>query len=86
MLLEHEGRSPKIDPSCRIAPNATLCGDVTIGANSSVGFGCVIVAESGPVTIGANCVVMDTAVIRGGQIDQAPVLVRPDAHYQPTRL
>ncbi len=65
MLLEHQGKKPKVDPSCRIAPNATVCGDVTIGAHTSVGFGAVIVAESGPVTIGANCVIMDTAVIRG---------------------
>lgn len=65
MLLEHEGKTPQIDPSARIAPNATLCGDVTIGANCSVGFGAVLVAESGPIRIGSNCVVMDTAVLRG---------------------
>ncbi|WP_207456673.1 gamma carbonic anhydrase family protein [Azospirillum sp. SYSU D00513] len=61
----HEGRSPRIDPTARIAPNATICGDVAIGPNCSIGFGAVIVAESGPVSIGENCVVMDTAVIRG---------------------
>jgi carbonic anhydrase/acetyltransferase-like protein (isoleucine patch superfamily) len=65
MILEHNGASPKIDRSTRIAPNAVICGDVTIGPNSSVGFGAVITAESGKVTIGANCVIMDTAVIRG---------------------
>jgi carbonic anhydrase/acetyltransferase-like protein (isoleucine patch superfamily) len=65
MLLEHEGHRPTIDPSARIAPTATICGDVTIGANCSVGFGAVIVAESGAVRIGAHCVIMDTAVIRG---------------------
>jgi carbonic anhydrase/acetyltransferase-like protein (isoleucine patch superfamily) len=42
-----------------------ICGDVTIGPDSSVGFGAVITAESGKVTIGKNCVIMDTAVIRG---------------------
>ena len=65
MILEHRGRKPSIDPSARIAPNAVICGDVTIGPNSSIGFGVVITAESGKVTIGENCVVMDTAVIRG---------------------
>jgi carbonic anhydrase/acetyltransferase-like protein (isoleucine patch superfamily) len=65
MLIEHEGLRPHIDPSSRIAPNATICGDVTIGENCSVGFGAVISAESGPVRIGRNCVIMDTAVIRG---------------------
>jgi len=65
MLLEHSGLSPRIDASARIAPNAVICGDVTIGPNCSVGFGAVITAESGKVTIGKGCVIMDTAVIRG---------------------
>src|SRR5215475_8726990 len=65
MLLDHNGVAPRIHPSARVAPTAVVCGDVTIGPNSSIGFGAVLTAESGPITIGANCVVMDTAVIRG---------------------
>ena len=65
MLLVHDGKRPTVDPSARIAPNAVVCGDVTIGANCSVGFGAVLTAESGPIAIGTNCVIMDTAVIRG---------------------
>jgi hypothetical protein len=52
MLLEHNGATPKIDPTARIAPNAVLCGEVTIGANSSIGFGAVLTAESGSITVG----------------------------------
>ncbi len=65
MLLEHDGAAPMIDATARIAPTAVICGDVRIGANTSIGFGVVLTAESGPIAIGANCVVMDTAVIRG---------------------
>ena len=65
MILKHNGKSPVIDSSCRIAPNATICGDVTLGANCSVGFGAVITAESGAVIIEENTVILDTAVIRG---------------------
>ena len=65
MLIVHDGVRPNVDPSARIAPNATLCGDVTVGPNCSIGFGAVLIAESGPVRLGANCVVMDTAVLRG---------------------
>src|SRR5262249_29914967 len=65
MLYTHEHKQPRIDPASRIAPNATVCGDVTIGPNCSIGFGAVLTAESGPIAIGANCVIMDTAVIRG---------------------
>ena len=65
MLLTHDGKRPTIDPTTRVAPTAVICGDVTIGANGSIGFGAVLTAESGPISIGDNCVVMDTAVIRG---------------------
>ena len=65
MILEHKGKRPVIDRSARIAPNATICGEVLIGADISIGFGAVVSAESGAVHIGANCVVMDTAVLRG---------------------
>lgn len=65
MIMEHAGATPAIHPTTRVAPNATVCGDVTIGPNCSIGFGVVLTAESGPIVLGANCVVMDTAVIRG---------------------
>jgi carbonic anhydrase/acetyltransferase-like protein (isoleucine patch superfamily) len=65
MLYTHDGKRPRIDASSRVAPNAVICGDVTIGPNCSIGFGAVLTAESGSITIGANCVIMDTAVIRG---------------------
>lgn len=84
MILEHDGKSPTIHPTARVAPNATVCGDVTIGANSSIGFGAVLTAESGPVEIGAHCVVMDTAVLRGIRGNPLTLgdnsLVGPHAH------
>jgi carbonic anhydrase/acetyltransferase-like protein (isoleucine patch superfamily) len=65
MILEHEGKRPNIAVSARIAPNAVICGDVTIGENCAIGFGAVLTAESGPIAIGCNVIVMDTAVLRG---------------------
>ncbi len=65
MLIEHDGKRPSIDPSARIAPTAVLCGEVTIGPGTSVGFGAVLSAESGPIALGAHCIVMDNAVVRG---------------------
>jgi carbonic anhydrase/acetyltransferase-like protein (isoleucine patch superfamily) len=84
LLVEHDGAAPRVHPTARLAPDATICGDVSIGAGTSVGFGAVVVAESGPVAIGADCVVMDTAVLRG--VRGAPlaladrVLVGPRAY------
>lgn len=84
MILEHDGISPSIDPTARIAPNATISGDVTIGANCSVGFGAVLTAESGPIVLGKNVVVMDTAVLRGVHANPlslgSNVLVGPRAY------
>ncbi len=65
MLLEHQGKRPHIHETVYVAPTATICGDVTIGENSRVLFGAVIVAEGGPVEIGAECIVMENAIIRG---------------------
>jgi carbonic anhydrase/acetyltransferase-like protein (isoleucine patch superfamily) len=65
LFLEHRGKVPRIHPSAYIAPTATICGDISIGANSRVLFGAVIVAEGGPVDIGSDCIIMEQAVIRG---------------------
>lgn len=65
MLIQHRGKTPRIHESAYIAPTATICGDVTIGENSRVLFGAVIVAEGGAVEIGAKCIIMENAVIRG---------------------
>jgi carbonic anhydrase/acetyltransferase-like protein (isoleucine patch superfamily) len=84
MLLEHQGRRPRIHPTAYVAPTATVCGDVTIGAESHVLFGAVLVAEGGPVTVGRHCIVMEQAVVRGTARHPASlgdhVLVGPHAH------
>jgi carbonic anhydrase/acetyltransferase-like protein (isoleucine patch superfamily) len=65
MLVEHQGKRPHVHESAYIAPTAVVCGDVTIGENSRILFGAVLVAEGGPVIIGAQCIVMENAVVRG---------------------
>ena len=84
MLLEHEGRRPRIHPSAYVAPSATVSGDVTIGPESRVLFGAVLTAEGGPVVVGSRCVVMEQAVLRGTKAHPLRigdhVLVGPHAH------
>jgi carbonic anhydrase/acetyltransferase-like protein (isoleucine patch superfamily) len=36
MAVEHEGRSPQVDPEARVAPTAVLCGDVRVAAGARV--------------------------------------------------
>jgi carbonic anhydrase/acetyltransferase-like protein (isoleucine patch superfamily) len=84
MLLEHEGKRPRLHPSAYVAPTATVCGDVTIGAGSRILFGAVLTAEGGPVVVGNHCIVMEGAVIRGTARHPAQlgdhVLVGPRAY------
>ena len=84
MIVEHQGRAPRIADDVYVAPNAVVCGDVEIGAGSRVLFGAVIVAEGAPVRIGERCVVMENAVIRGRTGYRSElgdhVLVGPHAH------
>lgn len=65
MLLEHQGKRPTIHETAYVAPNAVICGEVTVGAHTCILFSAVIVAEAGPVEIGDSCVIMEHAVIRG---------------------
>jgi carbonic anhydrase/acetyltransferase-like protein (isoleucine patch superfamily) len=84
VLVEHRGRSPSVDPSAYVAPNAVLCGDVTVGPDTRVLFGAVVTAEDGRVEIGARCVLMENALVRARELHPASigedVLVGPHAH------
>lgn len=84
MLIEHRGRRPVVHPSATVAPNAVLCGDVTIGAGARVLFGAVLTAEDGAVRIGEQSVVMENALVRGRAGHRAQigdrVLIGPHAH------
>jgi len=83
-VLEHRGRRPRIHPSAYVAPTAVIAGDVTVGPDARVLFGAVLTAEDGSVTVGARCVVMENAVLRGRAGHPVrlgdDVLVGPHAH------
>jgi carbonic anhydrase/acetyltransferase-like protein (isoleucine patch superfamily) len=84
MLVEHREKRPSVDPSAYVAPNAVLCGDVRLGPDSRVLFGAVVSAEDGSVEIGARCVIMENALVRGRSAHPVTlgddVLVGPHAH------
>jgi gamma-carbonic anhydrase len=84
VFLEHQHARPQVDKSAYIAPTAVLCGDVRVGPHSRVLFGAVLTAEGGPVEIGANCIVMEHAVLRGSRRHPVwlgdHVVVGPHAH------
>jgi gamma-carbonic anhydrase len=90
MLIEHEGRRPQVADSAYVAPNAVLCGDVRVGADSRILFGAVLTAETGTIEVGERCIVMENALLRGRESHPAAigdhVLVGPHAHVNGARI
>jgi gamma-carbonic anhydrase len=88
MLVEHRGARPSVDPSAYVAATAVLCGDVRVGAGTSILFGAVVTAEDGQVTIGERCSIMENALVRGRAAHPTrigdDVLVGPHAHLNGT--
>jgi carbonic anhydrase/acetyltransferase-like protein (isoleucine patch superfamily) len=84
MILAHLGKSPRIDSTAYVAPNAVVCGNVTIGADCRILFGAQIIAEGGSISVGRECIVMETAVLRAGARHSLSVgnncLIGPNAH------
>ena len=64
MLVKHLGKSPVIDPTAFVAPNAAVCGAVSIGPGARIMFGAQVIAEGGSIKIGRECIVMENAVLR----------------------
>ena len=64
MLIQHDGASPQIDSAAWIAPNAVVCGNVTVGAGCRIMYGAQVIAESGSISIGSECIIMENAVLR----------------------
>ena len=84
MFVVHRNGHPKVDETVYVAQTAVVSGDVTIGPHTRVLYRAVLTAEGGPIEIGANCIVMENAVLRG--VPRHPlrlgdnVLVGPHAH------
>ncbi len=57
------GKSPKYGASCYFAPNATVVGDVTLGADCSVWFQAVIRGDVNSIVMGDRVNVQDGVVI-----------------------
>ncbi|MDN5114384.1 gamma carbonic anhydrase family protein [Aliarcobacter butzleri] len=63
MILKFKEFYPKIDPSAWIAPSADLIGNIEIGEDSSIWFGCVIRSDINEVKIGKNTNIQDLSCI-----------------------
>ncbi len=62
-IYEVGGKQPNIHPSAFVHPDASVIGDVTLGAESSVWPGAVLRGDFGPIRVGARTSVQDGSVI-----------------------
>jgi gamma-carbonic anhydrase len=63
LLVPYQGKLPRIAKSAFIAENATLIGDVEIGEEASVWFGCVLRGDVGPIRVGDRSNIQDLSCI-----------------------
>lgn len=60
-------KKPKIHATAFIAPGAVVCGDVEIGENASIWYGCVLRGDSNKIVVGAGANVQDGTVIHADE-------------------
>ncbi len=77
MLISSGTKKPNVHAGVYVAPTAVLSGDVTVEEGCAILYGVVVTAEGAPVTIGANTVVMENAVLKssGGSVMQFPLSI-----------
>ncbi len=62
-ILPYCDVTPQIDKSAFIAPTATIIGDVTIGPDCGIWFGCVLRGDVNDIKIGARTNIQDGTVV-----------------------
>ena len=62
-LARHFERQPDVARAAFVAANATVIGDVTLGAGSSVWYGCVLRGDINSIVIGDGSNVQDGTIV-----------------------
>jgi carbonic anhydrase/acetyltransferase-like protein (isoleucine patch superfamily) len=63
IILSYRGIVPKIHPTAFVAPGAMIIGDVEIGPEASIWFGCVVRGDVNYIRIGARTNIQDGTII-----------------------
>ena len=74
MLIPYQGKAPQLGERVFVAPDATISGDVTIGADSSIWFGCVLRGDVVWIRIGERTNIQDLSVLHGTGPDSHAVV------------
>ena len=81
LILPFGGHTPRVHDTAFIAPGAVLIGNVEIGPEASVWYGCVLRADTNEIRIGARSNVQDGTIIHVDlpSMGGVPVVVGEDA-------
>ena len=63
MLIKFKGKMPQIDQSVYIAEGSKIIGDVTIGAEASIWFNCVLRGDIDYIQIGQRTNIQDGTIV-----------------------
>ena len=72
-LAQFLGKAPDVSGAIFVAPNATVVGDVKLGANSSVFYGAVLRGDINRIVVGEGSNLQDNVVVHLS--DDAGVLI-----------
>lgn len=75
LILPYNGIMPTIHPSAFIAENATIIGDVEIGAEASIWYNVVVRGDVSHIRIGARSNIQDGAIVHCTEVPNAPTLI-----------
>jgi carbonic anhydrase/acetyltransferase-like protein (isoleucine patch superfamily) len=74
LVLPYCDKTPRFGRHVFLAPNATVIGDVVIGAGASVWYGAIVRGDVHAIRIGEDSNVQDAAVLHG-TLGEWPVLI-----------
>src|SRR5512136_2602559 len=63
MIVEFEGKQPRVDPTAFVAENAMVIGDVDVGTGANIWFQSIVRGDINYIKIGPNCNIQDACVL-----------------------
>ncbi len=84
MILNYKDLSPKIGKNSWIAPSADVIGDVKMGEDCSIWFGCVVRGDVHRIEIGSRVNIQDLSMVhvthykKVDKSDGNPTIIRDD--------
>jgi carbonic anhydrase/acetyltransferase-like protein (isoleucine patch superfamily) len=77
VILDFQGKHPRIDPTAFVAPNSLIIGDVDLGVDANVWFFCLLRGDVNSIRVGAGCNIQDCCIIHVAR-DRFPTVLEAD--------